>query len=200
MNIWQVSAPLAWSITRSWPGHVKVAVNLSATQFRGTTLFEVILDVLVRTGLSPQRLELEITESVLLEAKDENLLLFRQLKNIGISIALDDFGVGYASLASFVSFPFDKVKIDRSFTHDILKKSANRAVVASVMTLARGLDVEVTAEGVETTEQLEYLRKQGVDQLQGYLLGRPRPPKEVELNPASNHNQVGALEKLGNFN
>ena len=124
------------------------------------TLLEVILGVLVQTGLSPHRLELEITKSMLLQQKDENLLLFRQLKNIGISIALDDFGVGYASLASFVSFPFDKVKVDRSFTRDLLKSSANRAVVASIMTLAHGLGVEVTAEGVETPEQLEYLRNE----------------------------------------
>jgi diguanylate cyclase (GGDEF)-like protein len=185
----------------SWPEHIKVAVNLSATQFRGATLFEIILSTLVQTGLSPHRLELEITESVLLEAKDENLFLFRQLRNIGISIALDDFGAGYASLASFVSFPFDRVKIDRSFTRDLLDNSANRAVVASVMTLARGLNVKVTAEGVETPEQLEYLRNDGVDQLQGYLLGKPRPPKELELTDlASNHDQVGVLGKLRSSN
>ncbi|MET4119102.1 EAL domain-containing protein (putative c-di-GMP-specific phosphodiesterase class I) [Bradyrhizobium sp. JR1.5] len=165
----------------SWPDDVRVAVNLSAAQFRGATLFEVVLGVLLETGLPPHRLELEITESMLLQEKHENLLLFRQLKSIGISIALDDFGVGYASLASFVSFPFDKVKIDRSFTKDILTKSANRAVVASIMTLAHGLGVEVTAEGVETPEQLEYLRHEGVHQLQGYLLGKPCAPESLDL-------------------
>ncbi|WP_271567073.1 putative bifunctional diguanylate cyclase/phosphodiesterase [Bradyrhizobium sp. CCBAU 11386] len=133
----------------SWPEETKVAVNLSPTQFRGSTLFDVILCVLVETGLSPHRLELEVTESMLLQDKEENLLLFRQLKNIGVSIALDDFGVGYASLGSVVSFPFDKVKIDRSFTRELLRKSASKAVVASIMTLARGLNVQVTAEGVE---------------------------------------------------
>ena len=183
----------------SWPEHIKVAVNLSPTQFRGAILFETILSALVQTGLSPHRLELEITESVLLEAKDENLFLFRQLKNIGISVALDDFGVGYASLASFVSFPFERVKIDRSFTHDLLESSANRAVVASVMTLARGLNVKVTAEGVETPEQFEYLRNEGVDQLQGYLLGKPRPPKDLELTDfASNHNKVPGRLRTSN--
>lgn len=165
----------------SWPQDVKVAVNLSAAQFRGATLFEVVLSVLVQTGLSPHRLELEITESMLLQEKDENLHLFRQLKNTGISIALDDFGVGYASLASFVSFPFDKVKIDRSFTKDLLQRAANRAVVASIMTLAHSLGVEVTAEGVETPEQLEYLRNEGVHQLQGYLLGKPRAPENLDV-------------------
>jgi len=165
----------------SWPQDVKVAVNISAAQFRGATLFEVVLGVLVQTGFSPHRLELEITESMLLQEKDENLLLFRQLRNIGVSIALDDFGVGYASLASFVSFPFDKVKIDRSFTKDLLQTSANRAVVASIMTLADRLGVEVTAEGVETPEQLEYLRDEGVHQLQGYLLGKPRAPENLDV-------------------
>ena len=156
----------------------------------------------MQTGLSPRRLELELTESLLLQEKDENFLVFRQLKNIGISMALDDFGVGYASLASFVSFPFDKVKIDRSFTQGLLERVANRAVVASIMTLARGLDVEVTAEGVETPEQLEYLRSQDIDQLQGYLLGRPRPPEEVELADfAGNYNQELQLRRAaGKFN
>jgi diguanylate cyclase (GGDEF)-like protein/PAS domain S-box-containing protein len=165
----------------SWPEEIKVAVNLSPAQFRGATLFDVILCVLVETGLSPHRLELEVTESMLLQDREENLLLFRQLKNIGISIALDDFGVGYASLGSVVSFPFDKVKIDRSFTTELLQKPANKAVVASIMTLARGLNVQVTAEGVEAREQLEYLRDQGVDLIQGYLLGKPVPCSELDL-------------------
>lgn len=178
----------------SWPKDVRVAVNLSATQFRDASLFEVILGALVQTGLSPRRLELEITESVLLQEKEENLHLFRQLKNIGLSIALDDFGIGYASLGSFMSFPFDKVKIDRSFTQGLLEKPASRAVIASIMTLARGLDVEVTAEGVETPEQLEYLKTEGVHQLQGYLLGKPRPPEEMQFNVGAR----SAPEQSGN--
>ena len=141
----------------------------------------MILCVLVETGLSPHRLELEITESLLLQDRQDNIQLFRQLKNIGISIALDDFGVGYASLASVVSFPFDKVKIDRSFTQDLLNSVANKAVVASIMTLASGLNMQVTAEGVETTEQLEYLRVQGVDLVQGYLLGKPTSYDKLDL-------------------
>ncbi|MBR0825687.1 EAL domain-containing protein [Bradyrhizobium manausense] len=168
----------------SWPEEIKVAVNLSPAQFRGATLFDVILCVLVETGLSPHRLELEVTESMLLQDREENLLLFRQLKNIGVSIALDDFGIGYASLGSVVSFPFSKVKIDRSFTRDLLQKPASKAVVASIMTLARGLDVQVTAEGVEASEQLEYLRDQGVDLIQGYLLGKPVPCSELNLASA----------------
>ncbi|WP_407187234.1 putative bifunctional diguanylate cyclase/phosphodiesterase [Bradyrhizobium centrosematis] len=164
----------------SWPEGVKVAVNLSPAQFRGSALFDVVIGALLETGLPPHRLEFEVTESMLLQEKDENLLLFRQLKNIGISIALDDFGVGYASLGAVVSFPFDKVKIDRSFTKDLISTPANRTVVASIMTLASGLGVQVTAEGVETQEQLQYLRGQGVDLVQGYLLGRPAPADECE--------------------
>ncbi|WP_177243472.1 EAL domain-containing protein [Bradyrhizobium sp. Gha] len=159
----------------SWRKGVKVAVNLSPEQFRGPALFDVVLRTLLETGMSPDRLEFEVTESMLLQEKEENLLLFRQLKNIGISIALDDFGVGYASIRSVVSFPFDKVKIDRSFTRDVVNQPASRTVVASIMTLARGLGVQVTAEGIETPDQLEYLRSQGVDLFQGYLLGRPAP-------------------------
>lgn len=158
-----------------WPDEIKLAVNISPAQFRGGSLFDNILCVLVETGLSPHRLELEVTESMLLQDREENLLLFRQLKNIGISIALDDFGIGYASLGSVVSFPFDKVKIDRSFTRELLNNPASKAVVASIMTLARGLDVQVTAEGVETNEQLAYLSEEGVDLVQGYLLGKPSP-------------------------
>jgi diguanylate cyclase (GGDEF)-like protein/PAS domain S-box-containing protein len=180
----------------SWPEDVKVAVNLSAVQFRGATLFETILAVLLQTGLSPQRLELELTESLVLQKEDENILLFRQLRNIGISMALDDFGVGYASLGSLVSFPFDKVKIDKSFTQNLVTRSANRAVVASIMTLARGLKLDVTAEGVETQEQLEYLRNQGVHELQGYLLGKPRPPQDLEFgNSADNPHSGDKLAK-----
>ncbi|MBH5400677.1 EAL domain-containing protein [Bradyrhizobium sp. CNPSo 4010] len=159
----------------SWPKGIKVAVNISPAQFRGPELFDAVLRTLLETGLSPDQLEFEVTESILLQEKEENLLLFRQLKNIGISIALDDFGVGYASLGSVVSFPFDKVKIDRSFTKDLVTNPANRTVVASIMTLAAGLGVQVIAEGVETEEQLDYLRSQGLDLVQGYLLGRPAP-------------------------
>jgi diguanylate cyclase (GGDEF)-like protein len=185
-----------WTLERAcaeaatWSEDTKVAVNLSPVQFRGGMLLDFIIGVLMKTGLSPRRLELEVTESMLLQEAEEILLLFRQLKNIGVSFALDDFGIGYASLGSVVSFPFDKLKIDRSFTSELPGKPASRAVVASIMTLARGLKVQVTAEGVETKEQLEYLRLQGVDLVQGYLLGRPGPfgsaasYKRVELNGA----------------
>ncbi|QWG15048.1 EAL domain-containing protein [Bradyrhizobium sediminis] len=165
----------------SWPQDIKVAVNLSAAQFRAGTLFDVILCVLVETGLPPERLELEITESLLLQDKDSNVLIIQQLKNIGIAIALDDFGTGYASLSYLLLFPFDKIKIDKSFTQGLLSRADCRAVVASILTLARGLEIAVTAEGVETNSQFELLRAQGVDYVQGYLFGRPCRLAELDF-------------------
>jgi len=165
-----------------WPEDIKVAVNLSAGQFRTGTLFDVILCALVESGLPPERLELEITESLLLQDKESNVRVIQQLKNIGITIALDDFGTGYASLSYLLSFPFDKIKIDKSFTQGLLTRTDCMAVVASILTLARGLDIAVTAEGVETNPQFEQLRAQGVDYVQGYLLGRPRPLAELDFS------------------
>jgi diguanylate cyclase (GGDEF)-like protein/PAS domain S-box-containing protein len=185
-----------WTLERactdavSWPGELKVAVNLSPAQFRGGFLFDLIIDVLMKTGLPPRRLELEVTESMLLQDREENLLLFRRLKDIGVTFALDDFGVGYASLGSVVSFPFDKLKIDRSFISELPSRPTSRAVVASIMTLARGLNVAVTAEGVETKEQLAYLRGQGIDSVQGYLLGRPAPFSGLGLAGTSHDSRL----------
>jgi EAL domain-containing protein (putative c-di-GMP-specific phosphodiesterase class I) len=166
----------------SWPENIKVAVNLSAGQFRSGALFDLILCALVDSGLPPERLELEITESLLLQGKESNVLVIQQLKNIGITIALDDFGTGYASLSYLLLFPFDKIKIDKSFTQGLLTRSECVAVVASIFTLARGLGIAVTAEGVETDAQLELLRAQGVNYVQGYLFGRPRPLAELDFS------------------
>ena len=165
-----------------WPGNIKVAVNLSAGQFRSGALFDLILCALVDSGLPPERLDLEITESLLLQGKESNILVIQQLKNIGITIALDDFGTGYASLSYLLLFPFDKIKIDKSFTQGLLTRSECVAVVASIFTLARGLGIAVTAEGVETDAQLELLQAQGVNYIQGYLLGRPRPLAELDFS------------------
>ena len=134
----------------SWPDDIKVAVNLSAVQFRSGKLFDVILCALVESGLPPERLELEITESVLMQNAESYSVVLQQLKNIGISIVLDDFGTGYSSLSYMTKFPFDKVKIDKSFTQGLTNRADCAAIVASVLTLARGLDIAVTAEGVET--------------------------------------------------
>ena len=166
----------------SWPENIKVAVNLSAAQFRSGRLFDVVLCALVDFGLPPERLELEITELVLLQNKESYGVLIWQLKNIGISIVLDDFGTGYSSLNYLTRFPFDKIKIDKSFTQGVSNRADCAAVVASVLTLARGLDIAVTAEGVETKEQFELLRAAGVNQVQGYLFGRPHPVAELDFS------------------
>lgn len=165
----------------SWPDGIKVAVNLSAGQFRTGLLFDTIVSALAESGLPPQRLELEITESLLLQDKESNVQVIRQLKDIGITIALDDFGTGYASLSYLLMFPFDKIKIDKTFTQGLLTRTDCRAAVASVLTLARGLEIAVTAEGVETVSQFELLQANGVDYVQGYLFGRPGPATEIDF-------------------
>ena len=161
-----------------WPAHIKVAVNISAIQFKRGNLFELILGTLVKTGFEPARLELEITETSLLENQEAHLTTIRQLKNLGLSIALDDFGTGFSSMNYLTIFPFDKIKIDKSFTKGVLSRTDCQAVVASSLALAKGLGIVTTVEGVETEEQLEYMRAAGVELAQGYLFGRPVPVTE----------------------
>jgi diguanylate cyclase (GGDEF)-like protein len=156
-----------------WPSDVRLAVNVSPVQFRRSALFDVILCALVESGLAPERLEIEITERVLFEHDVDNHHVLRQLKNLGISIALDDFGTGYSSLGYLVKFPFDKIKIDRSFTRDILARRDCAAIACAVIGLGRSLDIVTVAEGVETRDQLDALRVAGVHQAQGYLFGPP---------------------------
>ena len=162
----------------SWPDDIKVAVNLSPVQFKQADLFDVIQSALRNSGLPPQRLEIELTESVLLEKAAENHAFMQKLKSIGISLALDDFGTGYSSLSCLTAFPFDKIKVDKSFIAKLTKGHKSSAIISSVVTLASGLDMSVTAEGVETREQFERLRTLGVNFAQGYLLGRPVPIDE----------------------
>jgi len=155
-------------------------VNLSPVQFKQAELFDVIMSVLSESGLPPEQLELEVTESVLLERGAENYAFMQKLKKVGISFALDDFGTGHSSLSCLTAFPFDKIKIDKSFIGNLIKNYKSSAIVSSIVTLARGLDISITAEGVETREQLEMLRTLGVHFAQGYLLGRPVPIDELE--------------------
>jgi diguanylate cyclase (GGDEF)-like protein len=182
-------APLGeWILRRAcadavcWPEHVKLAINISAIQFKKDNLFEIILSTLMETGFAPGRLELEITETSLLENQEAHLTTIRQLKNLGISMALDDFGTGYSSVNYLANFPFDKIKIDKSFTQGVLNRRDCKAVVASTLALAQGLGTVTTAEGVETEEQLEYMRAAGVDLVQGYLFGRPVPISQLDLH------------------
>jgi diguanylate cyclase (GGDEF)-like protein len=164
----------------SWPAEIKVAVNLSPVQFKQADLFDVIQSALWNSGLPPERLEIEITESVLLERAVENHAFMQKFKDIGVSLALDDFGTGYSSLSCLTAFPFDKIKIDKSFIRDLTNGHKNSAIISSIVTLACGLDMSVTAEGVETREQFEKLRTLGVNFAQGYLLGRAVPIDDLE--------------------
>ena len=168
-----------------WPDGGKLAVNLSPAQFKQTDLFEIIQSALANSGLPPERLEIEITESVLLERAAENHAFMEKLKGIGISLALDDFGTGYSSLSCLTAFPFDKIKIDKSFISNLSRLHKSSAIISSVVTLASGLDISVTAEGVETPEQFERVKTLGVNFAQGYLLGRPMPMGEFENQPQS---------------
>lgn len=167
----------------SWPPHIKVAINISAVQFNSANLFDVILCTLVQSGLAPERLELEITETMLLKNEQTSLLTIRHLKNLGITIVLDDFGIGYSSSSYLTRMPFDKIKIDRSFVQSFPERREQSAIVQSMVALARGLDMTITAEGVETQEQLEALRSAGVQLVQGYLFGRPVPLHFLSLDP-----------------
>ena len=145
----------------SLPANIKVAINISAVQFKKGNLFDIIFRTLLETGLAPGRLELEITETALLENQEAHLATIRQLKNLGISMALDDFGTGYSSVKYLTIFPFDKIKIDKSFTQGVLDRRDCQAVVASTLALAQGLGIVMTAEGIETEEQFDYMRKAG---------------------------------------
>ncbi len=164
-----------------WPAHVKVAVNISSVQFKKGNLLDVILCILVDSGLAPQRLELEITESVLFENEGTNVAMMHQLKNLGISIALDDFGTGYSSLSYLTMFPFDKIKIDKSFTMNMTRNPASAAIIAAVLSLGRSLGVATTAEGVETRQEFRALSASGVNYIQGYFFSRPCPAAELDF-------------------
>ncbi len=165
----------------TWPAGVKLAVNLSPAQFRNGNLVDVVTGALIESGLPAERLELEITESVLLQKNAANLSVLHQLKSLGISIVLDDFGTGYSSLSYLRMFPFDKIKIDRSFVGELSNRADCAAIVCAVTGLGRGLEIVTTAEGVETEEQLDLLRAAGVDQVQGFLLSRPTPGSRLDF-------------------
>jgi len=162
-----------------WPLQVVVAVNLSPAQFRNGNLVQSIVNALATAGLPPTRLELEITESVLLQDDTRTLATLHQLRSLGIRIAMDDFGTGYSSLSYLRSFPFDKIKIDRSFIRDIDKGGEGLAIVRAIIHLARSLNISVVAEGVETAEQYRLVQTEGVAQIQGFLLSRPQPAADI---------------------
>jgi diguanylate cyclase (GGDEF)-like protein/PAS domain S-box-containing protein len=159
----------------SWPRPLRIAVNLSPMQFRHGDLAELVLKVLLETGLAPGRLELEITEGVLVEDFSRAVSILRGLNALGVRIAMDDFGTGYSSLSYLQAFPFDKIKIDQSFISNVRTNAQSAAIVCAVIGLARGLKLPVLAEGVETRDQLAFLSQEACDEVQGYFLGRPFP-------------------------
>jgi diguanylate cyclase (GGDEF)-like protein/PAS domain S-box-containing protein len=163
-----------------WPADVKVAVNLSPVQFRSRNLVQVVISALAHSGLSPLRLELEITESLFLAETEANLAILHQLRELGVSISMDDFGTGYSSLSYLRSFPFDKIKIDRSFIKDLAQRSDCVAIVRAISGLGRSLNITTTAEGVETVDQLDWLRAEGCNEVQGFLFSAARPAAEIE--------------------
>ncbi len=157
----------------SWDKPLRIAVNLSPIQLNQPDLPQLVHQVLIDTGLSPQRLELEITESALFRDYQRALDNLRRLKALGVRIAMDDFGTGFSSLSTLQSFPFDKIKIDKSFVENILHDDRSTVIVRAVLGLGRSLEIPVTAEGVETLEQLEFLRAEACAEVQGYAIGRP---------------------------
>jgi diguanylate cyclase (GGDEF)-like protein/PAS domain S-box-containing protein len=164
-----------------WPPHIKVSVNLSAVQFRKIGPIDSFCQTLRESGLQPERLELEITESVLLQGNADNVETLHRLRLMGISIVLDDFGTGYSSLSYLRMFPFDKIKIDRSFVHELAKNADCAAIVSAVAGLGRSLRIDTVAEGVETEDQLLLVHAAGCTHAQGYLFGRPCPVAELKF-------------------
>jgi diguanylate cyclase (GGDEF)-like protein/PAS domain S-box-containing protein len=163
-----------------WTPALKLSVNLSPVQFTQGDLAAEVEAVLAETGLDPARLELEVTEGLLIKDAERAIVILERLKALGVQISMDDFGTGYSSLSYFRMFPFDKVKIDQSFIRDMIENPQARAIIRSVIGLGQGLGMPVVAEGVETAEQLEALRAEGCDQVQGYWISRPGPIAHFE--------------------
>ncbi len=186
----------ACATAAQWPGDLHVAVNISAAQFRSPGLMQIIVGALAASGLEPTRLEIEITESILLQNKDTTLAVLHQLRSLGIRIALDDFGTGYSSLTYLQCFPFDKIKIDRSFVKDIAENTGSFNIVRAVVALANGMGMTATAEGVETKEQLDRITSEGCTEMQGYWFSRPLPAHEIERLFLSRHEPRKAADNI----
>jgi diguanylate cyclase (GGDEF)-like protein/PAS domain S-box-containing protein len=162
-----------------WPDDVKIAINLSPAQFRSKHLVGCVVSAMATAGIASSRVELEITEAILLQNNEATLAMLHQLRNLGVRISMDDFGTGYSSLSYLRSFPFDKIKIDQSFVRDLNKNKDAIAIIHAVSGLGASLGMTTTVEGVETKEQLELVRAEGCTEVQGYLFSKPRPASEV---------------------
>jgi diguanylate cyclase (GGDEF)-like protein len=164
----------------TWPSNVKIAVNLSPTQFKNKSLLSSVVSALAASNLLPNRLELEITESVMLQDSGVTLAVLHELRGLGVRISMDDFGTGYSSLSYLRKFPFDKIKIDQSFIYDMSDHDDSLAIVRAVIAMGSGLGIATTAEGVETTEQFKRLKLEGCTEVQGFLFSPPRPAAEIK--------------------
>ncbi|MGI4802756.1 MAG: putative bifunctional diguanylate cyclase/phosphodiesterase [Janthinobacterium lividum] len=189
----------AWVLRRAcheamrWDRDCRIAVNLSPIQFRRSDMTKTVATILQETGLPAWRLELEITEGVLIEDADGALATLQDLRRLGVRLVLDDFGTGYSSLSYLHRFPFDKLKVDRSFVRRLELDAQARAIVKAIILMGRSLDLEVTAEGVETVEQFELLCAQGCQEMQGFLLGRPMPQHSIEGFLSAHDAQEGRI-------
>jgi diguanylate cyclase (GGDEF)-like protein len=171
LGLWVLNK--ACADAQTWPVHIKLSVNLSVVQFKSGTLVSDVVNALTVSGLAANRLELEITESVLLNDTDATLAILNQLHDLGVHISMDDFGTGYSSLGYLRKFPFDKIKIDQSFIRDLARNPESIAIVRAVAGLANTLGIATTAEGVETEAQLQQVTREGCTEAQGYLFSRP---------------------------
>jgi EAL domain-containing protein (putative c-di-GMP-specific phosphodiesterase class I) len=183
---------------QSWPENLTVAVNLSPVQFESGDIERTVTTVLAETGLAPARLELEITETLLLRNNASVMTTLNRLKQMGVSIVMDDFGTGYSSLSYLWKFPFDKIKIDRSFMESFEKSGHHvETVVKTIIALGREMNMRVTVEGVETSEQVDFLYDADADQVQGFYFGKPVPAAEVGTNILHEVRQSTAAARAG---
>jgi diguanylate cyclase (GGDEF)-like protein len=174
---WVLRQACAQAMT--WPDHITVAVNISPVEFQRGNVVNAVIGALASSQLPPERLEIEITESVLLEKTTKSVTTLKRLRDIGVRISMDDFGTGFSSLSYLRSYPFDKIKVDRSFVRDLSKDDRSRTIVSAIAGLGMRFGMRTTAEGVETEEQLEWLRGEGCDEVQGQLFSMPVPAGEV---------------------
>jgi len=181
----------------SWRRPLQIAVNLSPAQFMHGDLVGLVHSILLETGLAPGRLELEITEGVLIEDFDRGLALLRRLKALGVRVSMDDFGSGYSSLSYLQAFPFDKIKIDRAFVMNLGRNPQSAAIVRAVIGLGHGLEMSIVAEGVETQEQLGFLADEGCDAVQGYFIGKPAPIAQYAALVGRDGNAMEPARKTG---
>jgi diguanylate cyclase (GGDEF)-like protein/PAS domain S-box-containing protein len=179
-----------------WPGGQRISVNVSPLQFRDRLLPATIQAALTRSGLSPTRLEVEVTETILITNAEGTLDILRQIRSLGVRIALDDFGTGYSSLSYLRSFPFDKIKIDKSFVDDLVARRDTQVIVKAIQDIAEGLGMSITAEGVETKEQADHLRLAGCHELQGYLFSKPKPAGELGFGSIDDDAEISRLSAL----